>query len=240
MNELASRLADVLERIDRARSRRGDGASVRLLGVSKKQSIDAIREAHAAGLRDFGENYAQELRDKRRATADLELRWHFIGPIQSNKVKYVTGVSLLHTIDRTSLLDELQERADRDEVFVDTLVQVNVGGEPQKSGIDPVDIPAILDHYSGTPRVRCVGFMTIPPVASPEETRAHFRTLAELRQRWAREARSQVDLRELSMGMSDDFEVAIEEGSTLVRVGTAIFGARAPSSTEPRSSNCAM
>lgn len=230
MNAISSRLADILARIERARARSGDRSPVRLIGVSKKQPAEAIRAAYAAGLRDFGENYAQELRDKRQAITDPALRWHFIGPIQTNKVKYVTGVHLLHTVDRTNLLDELQRRSERDDVAIDTLVQVNVGREPQKAGIDPEDIPAILDHYSGTPRLRCVGLMTIPPAAAPEETRVHFRSLAQLRDRSARAHRTGVDLRELSMGMSDDFEVAIEEGATLVRVGTALFGARPSSS----------
>lgn len=223
---VAFRLAAIRERIERAYERRGKGPPPRLVGVSKKQTVAAIREAYAAGLRDFGENYAQELRDKREALADLDLRWHFIGPLQSNKTKYMTGVSLLHTVDRPEIVDALHQRLHREGQVLEVLVQVNVGEEPQKSGCSVSDLPRLLDSFARAPRVRCRGLMTIPPIGALPATRDHFRALAELHQRYAQQPREGVELRELSMGMSDDFEIAIEEGATLVRVGSAIFGAR--------------
>jgi pyridoxal phosphate enzyme (YggS family) len=221
---LALRFAALKQRIAEAASR-GEGQPVRLVAVSKRQSIAAIEEAYAAGQRDFAENYAQELRDKRAALADHDIVWHAIGPVQSNKIKLVLGCAWIHTIDRTSVLDELDRRAAPEVQSV--LVQVNVAGEPGKSGVAPSDVPALLDRIAALPHVRCDGLMLIPPLADPEATRPHFRALRRLRDELARVARPRVDLRELSMGMSDDFEVAAEEGATMVRIGTALFGPRA-------------
>jgi hypothetical protein len=220
---LALRLAALQQRIADA-ARRGDGQPVRLVAVSKRQSIAAIEEAYAAGQRDFAENYAQELRDKRAALAGRDIVWHAIGPVQSNKIKLVLGCAWIHTIDRASLLDELDRRAAPDVQRV--LVQVNVAGEPGKSGVAPGDVPALLDRVAALPHVLCDGLMLIPPLADPEATRPHFRALRRLRDELARVARPRVDLRELSMGMSDDFEVAVEEGATVVRLGRVLFGER--------------
>lgn len=223
---VAERLDAIRSRIDAACRKRGEGPDVRLIGVSKKQPARAITEAVQAGLQDVGENYAQELRDKRRELADLEVRWHFIGPVQTNKVKYVVGTALIHTVDRRELLQALQQRAERQDVSQDVLVQVNVAGETQKHGVDPADLPELLDAFADTSRVRCLGLMVIPPLGDPEETRPFFRRLRALRDEHRATSRPNVDLRELSMGMSADFEVAIEEGATMVRVGTAVFGPR--------------
>ncbi len=221
---IAERLDAVRERIDAAVRRRGDGDPVRLVAVSKTQEIEAIEAALAAGQRDFGENYAQELASKRTALAGRELRWHMIGPVQSNKVKLVIDCAWIHTIDRASLVESIDKRAPTTQRV---LVQVNVAGEPGKSGVAPADVPALLDRIGSTVHVQCDGLMLIPPLADPEAARPHFRALRRLRDELARVARPRVDLRELSMGMSDDFEIAVEEGATMVRVGTAIFGARA-------------
>jgi pyridoxal phosphate enzyme (YggS family) len=232
MSDIASRLARIRERVEAAVRRRGGGDAVTLIGVSKRQPVDAIRAAHAAGLRDFGENYAQELRDKVSELDALDARWHFIGGLQSNKVKYVVGRTpipiLIHTVDRASLLTAIDKRAGSADVVQEVLVEVNLG-EQQKAGVEIDAVAPLLDAFAATEHVRCVGLMVIPPASptgAPEQTRPHFRALRTLRDELARTARRNVDLRHLSMGMSSDFEVAIEEGATLVRVGTAIFGPR--------------
>jgi PLP dependent protein len=227
--EIAENLSRVRERLARAERAAGRAAgAVRLVAVSKTKPAEDVLAALAAGQVDFGENYAQELRDKRTALQDQAPRWHFIGPIQSNKVKYLAGkVALIHTLDTAALLDEAERRLAGSQETQDCLVQVNVAGEAQKRGVAPEGLPALLDHFAGLAHLRCVGLMLIPPLTeNAEDGRPHFAALARLREAEARTARRHVDLRELSMGMSHDLEVAVEQGSTLVRVGTAIFGAR--------------
>lgn len=223
---IADHIAAIHGRIAAAARRRGDGPCVRLIAVSKRHPVGAIETALAAGHRDFGENYAQELRDKRAEVGEDRARWHFIGPVQSNKVRYVTGATLIHTVDRPSLLEALETRARHDEVQQDVLLQINIAGEDRKSGATADDAPALLDRFADLEHVRCVGLMTMPPAGSAESARPHFAALRQLGERLAKTTRPRVDLHELSMGMSGDFEVAVEEGATLVRVGTAIFGAR--------------
>jgi pyridoxal phosphate enzyme (YggS family) len=235
--ELARNLAIVRERVRRAERAAGrPEGSVRLVAVSKTMPAEDVVAALGAGQRDFGENYAQELRDKRDAVAAApgggEARWHFIGPLQSNKVKYLAGkVALLHTLDTPELLEEVHRRllaAGPQAPVQECLVQVNVAAEPQKRGIAPAALPALLDRFAELPRLRCVGLMLIPPLGDdPEVGRPHFAALRRLRDEQMRRSHAQVALTELSMGMSHDLEVAIDEGATLVRVGTAIFGARA-------------
>lgn len=226
-------LASVRHRVAEAARAAGRAPeSVRVVAVSKKMPPEDIAFALAAGQVDFGENYAQELRDKRAAFEALPPPpsgarpvWHFIGPLQTNKVKYVGGnVALIHSIDSVALLDEIDRRGG-DEAC---LIQVNLAGESQKRGVAPDALPALLDHVATLAHVRCVGLMLIPPLAAPIATRQRFAALRALRDQQAAVARPRVDLRELSMGMSEDFEVAIAEGATLVRVGTAIFGSRPP------------
>ena len=221
LRDVAANLAAVRERIARAADRaRRDPASIALVAVSKLHDADAIRAAYEAGQRRFGENYVQELDEKVSALAALaEIEWHFIGHLQRNKVKPVLRARpIVHTLDSARLADELARRAPAAE-RVRVLIQVNVAREPQKAGVSPEDFDALLAHVRALASLELLGLMTIPPEAPPEEARPHFRALRELAERHA--------LRELSMGMSGDLEVAIEEGSTLVRVGTAIFGARA-------------
>lgn len=225
-DDVDARLTAVHARIDAAVARRGEGPGVRLVGVSKRQPLPALDAAAAAGLRDFGENYAQELRDKRAARSQTDWRWHYIGALQSNKLRYVVGCALIHTIDRPELLAPLQRRAAAAERTQDVLVQVNVAGEDVKAGVSPSHLPGLLDGFATLPNVRCRGLMLIPPQGSPEQTRPHFAALRTLAEQQAAHARPNVELVELSMGMSADFEVAIEEGATLVRVGTAVFGPR--------------
>jgi len=229
---IADGLAQVRARIAAAERAAGRApGSVRLLAVSKKMPADDVRAALAAGQRAFGENYAQELRDKRAALAqDRTLpqlpEWHYIGPLQSNKVKYVAGqVALAHTVDSAALLEAIEARG----VPQACLVQVNVAGEAQKRGIAPAELPALLDRFAALSHVTCAGLMVIPPFTDdPNDARPHFAALRALRDREAGIARPHVELRELSMGMSGDLEIAVAEGATIVRVGTAIFGARRP------------
>jgi pyridoxal phosphate enzyme (YggS family) len=230
---IADNLARVRERLARAERAAGRPAgSVRLVAVSKTKPPEDVLAALAAGQLDFGENYAQELRDKRTAVAALAgeraPRWHFIGPVQSNKVKYLAGkVALVHTIDAPGLLEEAERRLTGAPDVQECLVQVNVAAEAQKHGVSPEALPALLDRFAGFPHLRCVGLMLIPPLTDdPESGRVHFAALRRLCEGEAQRSRSAVDLRELSMGMSHDLEVAVSEGATLVRVGTAIFGAR--------------
>jgi len=217
---IAENLRGVRERIDRACERaRRDPASVKLVAVSKVQPVEAIREALEAGQHAFGENYAQELREKADAIAS-PVEWHFLGVLQTNKVKMVVGrVALLHTCDRPSLAQELNKRASSLGVVQRVLVEVNLAREPQKGGIAPADLPSFVATVRNLSSLRCEGLMCIPP--AEEDARLHFRRLRELREELG-------GLPELSMGMSADYEVAIEEGATIVRVGTAIFGERPP------------
>lgn len=220
-------------------------SAVRLVAVSKHQPVAAIAAALRVGQCDFGENYAQELRDKihalaadNRLTSEVaQLRWHFIGPLQRNKVNLVVGrVALLHTVDSQGLIEAIAARVDRlrqadpsaAQLAQDCLLQVNVGDEAQKAGCSPAQLPALLDAIAQQEgRLRCVGLMCIPPAApDPETVRPFFARLRQLREQQAVIARPFVDLRELSMGMSHDYEVAIAEGATLIRVGTALFGPR--------------
>jgi pyridoxal phosphate enzyme (YggS family) len=231
--EIAAALQVLRDRIAAAVARRGPGPEVRLIGVSKLQPLEKIAAAYAAGLSDFGENYAQELRDKLREwPSDRSARWHYIGALQSNKLKYIVGkVALIHTVDRIDLIPQIDRLAGRAGVVQEFLIEVNLAGETQKAGVDPAALAALLDACAHLEHARCIGLMIIPPADEPEATRPYFRALRELRDQinHARDGapRPNVDLRELSMGMSADFEVAIEEGATLVRVGTAIFGSRA-------------
>ncbi len=221
---IAERLRAVEARIAAVAHRAGRApASVKLVAVSKTMPVPAIREAYAAGARDFGENYAAELAQKMAETRDLsETRWHMIGHLQTNKVKLVAGVALLHTVDSARLVAALAARFPERPTHV--LVQVSLAGEAQKSGVRPDEVPALLDAIAETNgTVVARGLMTMPPLGEdPEAVRPVFRELRTLRDRLGGPDR----LPELSMGMSGDYEVAIEEGATLVRVGTAIFGAR--------------
>jgi PLP dependent protein len=193
-------------------------AGVTLVAVSKTQPPAAIREAYAAGQRDFGENYAQEWREKADALADLaDLRWHFVGGLQTNKAKYLAGrVAYVHTLDREELARELSRRLAARGASVRAFLEVNVAGEAAKAGCAPAGAPRLAEAVRALPGIELVGLMCIPPAEG--DPRPHFRTLRELRDR--------LGVRELSMGMSGDVDAAVEEGATFVRIGTAIFGAR--------------
>ena len=206
----------VAERL--AALRAGIPAGVTLVAVSKTHPAAAVREAYAAGQRDFGENYAQEWREKADALADLaDLRWHFIGGLQTNKVKYLAGrVAAIHTVDRVELAREISKRFAAKGAVARIYLEVNLGGEASKSGCAPDDTPALAAAVRALAAVEVLGLMSIPP--PEDDPRPHFRALRALRDR--------LGLAGLSMGMSADWKAAIEEGSTCVRVGTAIFGER--------------
>lgn len=201
-----------------ARLRAAIPAGVTLVAVSKTQPAASIREAYAAGQRDFGENYAQEWREKADALSDLaDLRWHFIGALQTNKVKYLAGrVHAIHTLDRIELAQEISKRFLAKAAVARLFLEVNVGGESSKAGCPPEEAPALAEAVRVLQGVELVGLMAIPP--PDQDPRPHFRLLRALRDRLA--------LRELSMGMSADWPIAVEEGATVIRVGTAIFGER--------------
>jgi pyridoxal phosphate enzyme (YggS family) len=223
VSEVRANLEAVRARVLRAceRSRR-DPASVRLIAVSKTKPLDLVRAALDAGQRDFGENYAQELRDKHdellALPAGQRAVFHFIGALQTNKAKYVVGrAALVHTVDRAGLAQELARRAAAQGLVQRILLEVNLAAEPQKGGALPGALPSLLAEVRALPALSLQGLMCIPPAG--QDSRPHFASLRALRDEHGAGP-------ELSMGMSEDFEAAIEEGATLVRVGTAIFGAR--------------
>ncbi|MGM0689799.1 MAG: YggS family pyridoxal phosphate-dependent enzyme [Bacillota bacterium] len=219
---LAENYKALLENIDQAARRAGrDPESVKLIAVTKTVGIDEVRRAAALGITDFGENRVQEAAAK---VANIpEVRWHFIGHLQSNKVKDVlTAYTLIHSLDRPSLARALQRSAERINGKVDALVQVNVSGEESKYGLAPEGLKEFLYQASSYDRIIIKGLMTMAPfVDNPEDTRIYFRRLRQLRDE---NATRSLDLSELSMGMTNDYMVAVEEGATMVRIGTALFG----------------
>jgi len=222
-------LQAVLERIGRACERSGrDPQGVRLVAVSKTVPAERVRRAVAAGVQILGENYIQETRDKQAALADLSVSWHFIGHLQRNKAKYAVRMfDLIHSLDSLKLARELDRQAARHGRVQPVLIQVNISREESKSGIATEEIETLVREVAGLEHLRLQGLMTMPPFFDqPERARPYFRKLAELARHIAQLGIAGVSMQELSMGMSGDFEVAIEEGATLVRVGTAIFGAR--------------
>ena len=218
MIDVAANLAAVRARIARAAERaRRDPAGVRLIAVSKTMPAALVRAAIDAGATDVGENYVQEAIDKRAAVGD-GARWHLIGHLQRNKAaRAVETFDCIQTIDSPALAAAVARHAAAAGRTMRVLLEVKLGGEASKSGVPPADLPALLDAARVSALV-VDGLMTVPPPGEPEAARPHFRALRELAARHG--------LRELSMGMTDDFEVAIEEGATMIRIGRAIFGAR--------------
>ncbi|UUW70208.1 YggS family pyridoxal phosphate-dependent enzyme [Pseudomonas oryzihabitans] len=223
MSTIAENSATVLERIAAASRTAGrDPATVGLLAVSKTKPAAALREAAAAGLRDFGENYLQEALDKQPALADLPLVWHFIGPIQSNKTRAIAShFDWVHSVDRLKIAQRLAKQRPPERGPLNICLQVNVSGEASKSGCHPDELPALAAAVGQLPNLRLRGLMAIPEAtddpASQRAVFARLRTMSET---------LNLGLDTLSMGMSQDLEAAIAEGATWVRVGTALFGAR--------------
>jgi len=230
---LRARLADVRARIERAAGRAGrDPASIRLVAVSKTFPADAVRAAAEAGQIDFGENRVQEALQKIDRTSDLAIRWHLVGHLQSNKARKAGRFDVIHSIDSAGLVAKVDEAAVAAGRRIDLLVQVDLAGEATKYGAAESDLAAIFAAARSARAVRLVGLMLLPPaVDDPEGARPHFRALRDVRERLLARGVDRSMLGELSMGMSHDFEVAVEEGSTMVRVGTAIFGGRQPGPT---------
>lgn len=225
---IADRLAVIRGGVEDAALRHGrDPASVRLVAVSKTKPAAMVEEAFAAGQTIFGENYVQELLEKaRQVTAPVQ--WHFIGHLQSNKVKRLVGiVSLIHSVDRLSLAEEIDRRWGERGLVCDVLIQLNLSREATKSGAGEGEAIDLVRSIATLPHVRIRGLMTMPPFFDePERARPYFRRLREIAGEIRRLAIPGVAMDELSMGMSGDFAAAIAEGATLVRIGSAIFGAR--------------
>jgi len=213
------RIAAVCERVGR------DPGEIWLLAVSKSFSGEMVREALDAGISDVGENYVQELLSKQKALENRNVRWHFIGHLQSNKVKSIAGwIHMIQTVDSFGLGEQIARRALEANRTVEVLMEVNTSGEPGKFGVQPGEAPALARRLAELPNLRLSGFMTIGPLLpDPESARPAFRMLRELRDSLATEG---IVLPHLSMGMTNDLEIAIEEGSTIVRIGTGIFGKR--------------
>ncbi|MDD3311022.1 YggS family pyridoxal phosphate-dependent enzyme [Pseudodesulfovibrio sp.] len=227
--ELAGRLARLREELAEVAGRAGrKPGDVTLVAVSKYHPASDVRDLSLAGQVDFGENYVQEALAKQEALADLKLRWHFIGGLQSNKAKYVAGkFGLVHSVDSSKLAQALHKKATSLGLVQDILLQVNIAGEAQKSGITEEELPRLAEEAMAADGLRLVGLMTMPPFFDePERARPVFARLRELRD--GLEGRLGVRLPHLSMGMTGDFVPAVEEGATLVRIGTRIFGSRPP------------
>lgn len=219
---LAARLDAVETRIRQAADRSGRARSdITLVAVSKKFSAAVIRDAYRAGLRDFGENYIQEFGEKRAQLGDLTgARFHLIGHLQSNKAREASEIfDVVQTVDSPRLLRRLEAFAAEQNKSLEILIEVKLSPEQSKTGASPEEIPGLLETAAGCVHLRLAGLMTMPPWSeNPENSRPYFRQLAQFARKHA--------LLQLSMGMSGDFEVAVEEGATLIRVGTALFGAR--------------
>ena len=226
--DAAARLSEVEERISAACARSGRARDeVTLVAVSKTKPAEAVRAFYDLGQRDFGENRPQELRDKTALLPD-DITWHMIGHLQRNKVKYVVGrAALIHSVDTLSLAEAISLEAVKRGLTADILIEVNVGEEESKFGTTAEGCRELVRAAAALPGLRINGLMTIAPlVAEPEENRALFSKLKQLSVDIARENIDNVTMRVLSMGMTNDYEVAIEEGATIVRIGTALFGER--------------
>ncbi len=221
-------LEGVEERIQAACKRAGRSrGDVHLIAVSKTKPLAMIRQASELGIRDFGENWVQELTQK-YAELGNAVTWHLIGHLQRNKVKYVIDkAAVIHSVDSVRLAQEIQKEAEKRDLCAKILIEINIGGEATKSGVAPEQTAALIEEIAGLSRVQIKGLMTVAPYEEdPEACRVYFKRMEKLRRQIEALGLPGVEMRELSMGMSGDFEVAIEEGATMIRVGSAIFGAR--------------
>ncbi|KFF45302.1 MULTISPECIES: YggS family pyridoxal phosphate-dependent enzyme [Pseudomonas] len=223
MSTIADNIGLVSQRIRAAADAvQRDASSIHLLAVSKTKPAQAVRDAYAAGMRDFGENYLQEALGKQADLTDLPLSWHFIGPIQSNKTRAIAeNFAWVHSVDRLKIAQRLSEQRPADLPPLNICIQVNVSGEASKSGCTPADLPALANAISALPRLKLRGLMAIPePTKDRAAQDAAFASVRDL------QASLNLALDTLSMGMSHDLESAIAQGATWVRIGTALFGAR--------------
>ncbi|MBY5980250.1 YggS family pyridoxal phosphate-dependent enzyme [Ferrimonas balearica] len=226
MSTITERLIEAQARIDAAAAQAGRvGESITLLAVSKTKPAEMIREAYLAGARDFGENYLQEGVDKIDALQDLDIRWHFIGPLQSNKTRPVAErFDWIHSVDRLKIAQRLSEQRPSGKAPLNVCIQVNISAEQSKSGVNPAQLPELAAAVAALPGLQLRGLMAIPaPESDPEKQR---QALAQMKQLFDALKAEHPGLDTLSMGMSDDLEAAVAEGSTMVRIGTAIFGTR--------------
>lgn len=225
--DIADRFQQIKRRVGDAATRAGrDPESIIIIGATKQVEPARIQQAIEAGLRDVGENYVQDALPKMTAIG-TRVRWHFIGHLQSNKVRQVIGkFQFIHSVNRTSLLTELEKRAAAAEGTIQALIEVNVAGEETKTGATVEAVREILQRGVDMRHIRLIGLMTMPPFSDePEASRQYFRRLREMLDQLQSEFQS-ASLAHLSMGMTNDFEIAIEEGATMVRIGTGIFGHR--------------
>jgi pyridoxal phosphate enzyme (YggS family) len=222
LKQIAKRIRQAAESCDR------DADSVRLVAVSKTIAADIVKEAIEAGVTILGENYIQEARDKFKALVQYPVSWHFIGHLQSNKAKYAVRLfDLIHSVDSLKLARELDKQAGKLDKIQQILVQVNISAEDTKSGVSTDEAPRLIAEISQLKNLAVKGLMTMPPYFyQPEKVQPFFAALHDLRDQIREQSLPNVSLDELSMGMTGDFEVAIKEGATLVRIGTAIFGER--------------
>jgi len=225
MGNIAANIKGIIHKIKLAAERVGrKEESVKLVAVTKTVDVSRIKEAIRAGIKIIGENRVQEAREKFKDIGK-EIEWHLIGHLQTNKVKYIFDIfSLIHSVDSLLLSEEIQRRAENKGLETDILIEVNLSGEKTKFGILPEKAINFVKDISRFKNINIMGLMTIPPFSeSPEDSRKYFKMLRMLRDDIQKEG---IEMKELSMGMSNDFEVAVEEGATMVRIGTAIFGER--------------
>ena len=229
MIDVGANYRAIVERIAVAAAKVGrDAREVRLLAASKSQPVDSIRAALAAGVALVGENYVQEAQEKKNLLAEANVEWHMIGHLQRNKAKLAVQLfDVVESLDNLALARELDKEAAKRSKIVRALIEVNLAGEESKTGIAKGEVAGLLEKLSGLAHVRVQGLMTVPPFRENlEEVRPYFRELRELRDSLNSLNLPHVRLNELSMGMTHDFTVAIEEGATIVRIGTALFGPR--------------
>ncbi len=242
VNTAEKSLRHIWQRIEGACERCGrNPAEITLIGASKTVSVARLQEFSAAGLRDFGENYVQEAAHKMTEMSQVEalsstrnheraLQWHFIGALQSNKAREVVGrFALIHSVDRTSLAQALNKEAQSQNVVQRVLLQVNIGDEANKAGCDINELPDLWKFCAELPNLEVRGLMCLPPANDDaEQSRPYFRRLRELRDELNQSStrKGSFEISELSMGMTNDFEIALEEGATMIRIGTGLFGER--------------
>lgn len=226
---IAENIKNIEENIEKCCFRLGKTRnSVRLIAVSKTFGADSVKQAVDAGISDFGENYVQELIEKRKTLLDLPIRWHFIGHLQSNKVKYIAEwISMIHSVDSEKLAQEINKQAQKYNKTIDVLVEVNTSEEATKFGVKPEKAVEFIKTISLLPSLSLKGLMTIGPFSNDkDESRKSFSLLRSIFEEVNRLGITREPLTELSMGMTHDYETAMEEGATIVRIGTAIFGRR--------------
>lgn len=225
---IAEQLKEVEKNIQEACRRAGrDRSEVTLIAVSKTKPVSVLEEAYQEGVRVFGENKVQELSDKCEVMPD-DIQWHMIGHLQRNKVKYIVDkVEMIHSVDSIRLAETIEKEAEKKNCIVKVLIEVNVAEEESKFGLKEEEVLPLIEEISKFPHIRVCGLMTIAPyVENPEENRKYFARLRKLSVDIAAKNIDNVTVSILSMGMTNDYEIAIEEGATMVRVGTGIFGAR--------------